>query len=143
MTSTSQPPHEKPSDDDNERLRAEFDNPDISTEETMGRHERIVDEGFLTKLRKVFGKIPFAEDMCAAYFCAMDGETPARVRGVLLAALAYFVMPADMIPDIVTGFGFADDATVITTAIALVSGHIKPAHHEKAKSLLFQEDDNS
>jgi len=105
----------------------------------MGRNEQIVDEGFILKLRKVLGKLPFAEELAASYYCAMDKQTPTRVRGILLAALAYFVMPVDMIPDIITGFGFTDDATVVTTAIAIVSGHIKTLHHEKARALLLKE----
>jgi uncharacterized membrane protein YkvA (DUF1232 family) len=117
-----------------------FDHPEIDTEETLDRHETIVEGGFLLKFRQVLGKLPFAEEMAAAYYCAMDKETPPRVRGILMAALAYFVMPADMIPDIVTGFGFTDDATVIATAIAIVGGHIKTPHHDKAKAFLLHED---
>ncbi len=118
----------------------DFDHPDISSEETLRQHARVVEEGFWPKVRKMLGKVPFTEDLCAAYFCAMDDQTPARVRGILLAALAYFIMPIDMIPDIVTGFGFTDDATVIATAIGLVSGYIKPGHHDLAKSFLMKEE---
>ena len=117
----------------------DFENPEIATDETIRQHERIVEDGFFTKLRKGLGKLPFVEELCAAYFCAMDDETPTRVRGVLLAALAYFVMPVDMIPDIVAGFGFTDDATVIATAIGLVSGYISPSHHAKAEAFLLKE----
>lgn len=117
----------------------DFENPEMFTDEALSRHARVVEEGFWLKLRKVMGKLPFTEELCAAYFCAMDEETPTRVRGILLAALAYFVMPIDMIPDIVTGFGFTDDATVIATAMGIVGGYIKPSHHDKAKSLLGKE----
>ena len=117
----------------------DFDHPEMPCDETIRQHEQIVDEGFFTKLRKGLGRLPFTEELCAAYFCAMDEQTPTRVRGILLAALAYFVMPLDMIPDIVTGFGFTDDATVIATAIGIVGSYIKPCHHDKAKDFLLKE----
>lgn len=126
--------------DESNELASGFDHPDISSEETLRQHARMVEEGFWPKVRKMLGKVPFTEDLCAAYFCAMDDQTPTRVRGILLAALAYFIMPVDMIPDIVTGFGFTDDATVIATAIGLVSGYIKPDHHDLAKSFLMKEE---
>jgi uncharacterized membrane protein YkvA (DUF1232 family) len=117
----------------------DFENPEMFTDEALSQHARVVEAGFWLKLRKVMGKLPFTQELCAAYFCAMDDETPTRVRGILLAALAYFVMPIDMIPDIVTGFGFSDDATVIATAMGIVGGHIKPSHHDKARTFLVKE----
>lgn len=117
----------------------DFNDPGLASDETIRRHEEVVAEGFLIKLRKGLGKLPFTQELCAAWFCALDDATPARVRGILLAALAYFVMPLDMIPDIVVGFGFTDDATVIATAIGLVSGYITPEHHDKAKDFLLKE----
>ena len=97
------------------------------------------DEQFWTKVRRTLGRVPFMEDAVSAYYCAQDPETPRRVRGVLLGALAYFILPADVIPDLVVGFGFTDDATVLATALAMVSGHIKPAHRDQANHFLEKE----
>ncbi len=102
----------------------------------IARNRRTVERGFWKKLLRVAGRIPFAEDLAAAYFCAVDPLTPGRVRGVLFAALAYFVMPMDVIPDFIAGFGFTDDAAVLATAIGLVSGHIKPRHRQRARAAL-------
>jgi uncharacterized membrane protein YkvA (DUF1232 family) len=102
----------------------------------IARNQRTVERSFWKKLLKVAGRIPFAEDLAAAYFCAVDPLTPGRVRGVLFAALAYFVIPTDVIPDFIAGFGFTDDAAVLATAIGLVSGHIKPCHRERARAAL-------
>ncbi len=100
------------------------------------RNEHIVKRGFWAKARRVVRLIPFSEDLFAAYFCAMDDATPARVRAVLLAALAYFVVPTDLVPDFIAGLGFTDDATVIATVIGIVSGHIKPRHRDQARRAL-------
>lgn len=37
-------------------------------------------------------------------------------KGILLAALAYVVLPFDLLPDIVPGFGQLDDLTILMTA---------------------------
>jgi uncharacterized membrane protein YkvA (DUF1232 family) len=91
---------------------------------------------FLGKLRRFLARIPFAEDLVAAYYCAIDRNTPAYVRGVLLGAIAYFVLPADMIPDFLAGLGFTDDASVLAAALAAVGSHIQPYHRSRARSNL-------
>ena len=88
------------------------------------------------KLLKYIGKIPFAEDLAAAYYCALDPMTPGRVKGVLLAALGYFVVPTDLLPDFIALLGFSDDATVLATALGVVGAHVKPRHQRAARRLL-------
>lgn len=88
---------------------------------------------FWPKLLRVLGRVPFAEELGAVYFCARDPATPARAKAVVYAALAYFVMPADMIPDVIAGVGFTDDATVLTAALSLVGMHVKDAHRRAAR----------
>ena len=92
-----------------------------------GRGEADLLQRFRSKLRRVAQKIPFAEDILAAYFCAVDPATPARVKLVLLGAIAYFVMPLDAIPDILPLIGFADDAALLLAALSQVAGSIDEA----------------
>ena len=54
-------------------------------------------------------------------------------RRILIAALGYFVLPADAIPDVIFGLGFTDDIAVLTAAITAVRAHITPAHRQAAK----------
>lgn len=100
------------------------------------KNRRTVERSFWKKLLTVAGRIPFAEDLAAAYFCAVDPATPRHVRGLLLAALAYFVIPTDAIPDFIAGFGFTDDAAVLAAAISMVSRHMTPVHRERAQAAL-------
>lgn len=97
---------------------------------------RRVRSRFWATLRKAARAIPFSEELVAAYFCALDPATPHRVRGVLLAALAYFVLPFDAVPDIIAGAGFADDVTILVAAISAVRAHITPRHRQAAKDAL-------
>lgn len=100
------------------------------------RDERTVRRGFWRKVRHTATRLPFAEDLVAAYYCAFDRTTPLQVKAALLAALAYFVVPADMMPDLTPLLGFADDAAVLATAIRLVAGAIRPEHREAARRVL-------
>src|SRR5690554_7332372 len=107
----------------------------VAPEEQARREER-VRAGFWRTARRAARHIPFMDEVVASYFAAMDPKTPLRVRGTLLAALAYFVMPIDMIPDFLVGFGFTDDLAVLTAAMTAIRGHIKPEHHEAARAML-------
>jgi uncharacterized membrane protein YkvA (DUF1232 family) len=118
-------------------MAVEFPDPAaVQLPATIARNRQIVEERFWKKLLRYAGKVPFAEDAAAAYFCAVDPATPSRVKGILLAAIAYFVLPFDAIPDFLAGFGFTDDAAVLATALGLVTGHIKPRHRSRARGLL-------
>ena len=97
-----------------------------------------VEASFWDKLRRNLGRVPFLDEALAAYYCARDRETPTRVKAVLMGALAYFVVPTDMIPDFVAWAGFTDDAAVLAIAIQTVAPHIKPRHRARAREALGQ-----
>lgn len=80
--------------------------------------------------------MPFARDAAAAYYCAIDRDTPLRAKGIILAALAYFIMPFDAIPDMLAVVGFTDDIAVITAALAMIRAHIKMEHYDAADAML-------
>ena len=109
----------------------------LGPEDEATRSER-VRGGFFRTLRKAARYIPFAEELVAAYYCAIDPDTPHRVRGMLLAALAYFVLPSDTVPDILVGIGFSDDAAVLLATITLVRSHISPDHLAAARRALAE-----
>jgi uncharacterized membrane protein YkvA (DUF1232 family) len=89
-------------------------------------------DDFLNNARRFIGYIPFIKDAVAMYFCMIDSRTPLHARGVIVAALAYFLSPADAIPDAIAVLGFTDDASVIATAFATVSAHVTDEHRQKA-----------
>lgn len=103
---------------------------------TEARNEKVVREKFWPKIRKVVGKVPFARDAVAAFYCATDSKTSLKTRGILFAALAYFVMPLDVVPDFFVIFGFTDDLAVLTAAFALIRSSIREEHYEKADVML-------
>jgi len=99
-------------------------------------NETRVRRGFLPKLRRVAAKVPFASEALAVFFAARDPATPATAKGLMMAALAYFVLPTDAIPDVFAGVGFTDDAAVLMAVIGLVGANVKAAHRARAKAML-------
>ena len=97
-----------------------------------------VRENFWRTAKKAARHVPFMEDVVAAYYCALDKDTPLRAKGILLAALGYFILPTDSIPDFIFGLGFTDDVAVLTAALAAIRAHLKPAHRLAAKEALEQ-----
>jgi uncharacterized membrane protein YkvA (DUF1232 family) len=126
----------------NRVLEGEILGPELTPEEEASRAKRVRSR-FLGTLRRAMRYIPFSDEVVAAYFCALDPATPHRVRGTLLAALAYFVLPTDVIPDFIAGIGFGDDATVLLAAITMVRSHISPLHREAAKRFIEGEEGKS
>ncbi|WP_416797233.1 YkvA family protein [Ciceribacter azotifigens] len=108
-------------------------------EETQERQEKTVRARFWPTMRKAIRQLPFGRDVVAAYYCATDRQTPLRVRGILLAALGYFVLPFDTVPDVLALVGFTDDIAVLTTAFALINSHIREHHYEAADRALAYE----
>lgn len=95
-----------------------------------------VSNGFWPKIRRTASKIPFAGQALSVWFAARDPETPTAAKGLMLGALAYFVLPIDAIPDILAGIGFTDDAAVIAALLAAVGSSIKPKHRQRATEAL-------
>ena len=60
-------------------------------------------------------------------------QTPLAAKGMMLAALAYFVMPVDVVPDFIAGLGFTDDAAVFAALMAILGRNLKPKHRAAAK----------
>ena len=109
---------------------------EMEDDAALAREKARLGREFWPKLRRFAVRLPFAEDLVAAYFCAFDRNTPRRVQVVLIGALAYFVLPFDFIPDMLPLIGFTDDAAVLATAIRLVAVHITPQHREAARRVL-------
>ena len=76
-------------------------------------NEQELQRDFWRKLKGAVADLPFAEDLLAAYYCAFDRQTPLHVKAVLLGAIAYFILPTDLIPDYIPVIGFVDDAAVL------------------------------
>ena len=100
------------------------------------RQERRVRENFWDKLKQAGRKLPFAEEAVASFYCATDPRTPASARAILFAALAYFIAPVDLVPDILAVIGFGDDMAVLMSVYAILKSNITDEHKTKARQFL-------
>ncbi len=105
----------------------------------LPQQEETVRNRFWAKVKKTLGRVPFLDQAVAVYYAAFDPATPRHVKAVLIAALAYFILPTDFIPDMLAGFGFSDDAAVLLMVMQTLAPHIKEQHKEEARRFLADE----
>lgn len=68
------------------------------------------------------------------FYMMTDKNTPAGSKAVIAGALAYLVLPMDLIPDFLP-VGYAEDFAAVLTALKTVRGCISPAVEAKARSM--------
>ena len=102
----------------------------------LAQDQDSVRKRFWAKLKRLAVRLPFAEELLAAYYCAFDRQTPRHVQAALLGALAYFILPFDFVPDMLPILGFTDDAAILATALRMVATHLKPEHHAAARAAM-------
>lgn len=78
-------------------------------------------------------RMSFLRQGLILFFALRDSRTPTFVRLMILGALGYLLSPTDMIPDIIAGLGWLDDAAVIAGAMKIAQQYIRPEHVLKAK----------
>lgn len=129
-----------------ERFSGEHFHDDMEKEESINesfksneKNEEIVKKDFWKKIKKFTGKIPFTKEAVAMYYCSLDSKTPLWAKGIALGALAYFISPADAIPDAIVALGFVDDAAIITAALKAISDNVTDEHHKKAEDFFNSE----
>ncbi|MHA2875665.1 YkvA family protein [Vibrio campbellii] len=71
-----------------------------------------------------------------SWLAMADSNTSVRHKAILGGALAYFVLPTDMVPDVLAGVGFTDDMAVLTLAANSVGNAITDEHEEQAREKL-------
>ena len=91
---------------------------------------------FWRKLGRLLSRVPFAVDLVAAWYCASDSATPMHVRALLWGAVAYFILPTDLVPDYLVGLGFSDDAAVVAAVMSLLGRHLTQDHRAAAAARL-------
>ena len=90
-------------------------------------------DDFLTNCKSFAGHVPFVKDTVTLFYTMTDPRTPIQAKLCIFASLAYFVSPADAIPDVIVAVGFTDDATVVSTTLLTVSSCITDEHRSKAE----------
>ena len=71
-----------------------------------------------------------------SWLAMADSNTSVRHKAILGGALAYFVLPTDLVPDVLAGVGFTDDMAALTLAANSVGNAITDEHEAQAREKL-------
>ena len=114
---------------------------DINVEEIenldFGKYEEKYSEsGLWDKIRKNIAKIgvKVIYQALLLYYVAQSPNCPSKLKAGIIGALGYLISPIDLIPDIMPGIGYADDAVAIATAVALAQIYITDEIKAQAKA---------
>jgi uncharacterized membrane protein YkvA (DUF1232 family) len=103
--------------------------------ELNARESGYSEQGFWDKLRRFARKAgrEVVEKSLWLYYAYQRPDTPLWAKRVILGALAYFILPLDLIADFLPGIGFTDDLGALMTAISTVAMYINDAVKERAR----------
>ena len=87
----------------------------------------------LTRVGRVAGRA-LIERALRLYYAARDPRTPPSIKRIIYAALAYFIVPIDLIPDFLPGVGYIDDLGTLTVTLFLVSAYVTPEIKSRASA---------
>lgn len=102
------------------------------------KEQHYSEKGFLNKIASIGGKLGSkALHAAATLFVALKSENmPRSSKLIILGALGYFILPIDLIVDVLPLVGLSDDTFVITAALAKVYMSITDDMKADAHALL-------
>ena len=107
------------------------------TSKDLVKYEGNYSEGaFWEKVKKIASKAGVKTIYYALvlYYTLTDPSTPAKYKAVIMGALGYFILPFDLLPDLIPFAGLADDWAALVAAVAYVASAITPSIKEKARA---------
>lgn len=91
---------------------------------------KILDD-FNEKVHRVGGIQKVIDKLKTLYDYFRDPEISRMKKSLAGAALLYFIIPTDVIPDVIPVVGYLDDATAVAMVWKLLSGEL--SHFEKKR----------
>ena len=105
------------------------------------RYSKYYSEKSLWEKLKKFSKLAGLKvvySVLLLYYVMIDPGVSIKNKAVIAAALGYFILPLDAIPDLTPIIGFTDDLGVLLFALSQVSDSITPEIKARAKKQLEQ-----
>ena len=96
------------------------------------------EEGFWEKTKSVLksaGLLTLYKAL-QLYYVLKESSCPAHIKAAILAALGYFILPIDVVPDFIPGVGFGDDLVAITAALLMAQAYVDEEVKRKARDKL-------
>jgi uncharacterized membrane protein YkvA (DUF1232 family) len=88
--------------------------------------ERLVEEHFEEKMQQAGKALRFAQDAIALFRYFRDAAVIWQKKVIVVAALVYFILPLDAIPDLTPVIGYLDDFGVIAAVTKFLSDELAP-----------------
>jgi len=85
--------------------------------EEYKREAELIADQFEAKLKKANKGLRFTSDLMALFRYMTDPEVHWAKKTIVVAALLYFIIPLDSIPDFTPIAGYLDDIGVVAAAI--------------------------
>lgn len=108
----------------NEKAALVLENKDQLSKLLTDSTEKLKQQG-KEKHQDLWAVIKDAIDMLKAYVTGEYKQLPKKSILMLIAALIYFVMPLDFIPDFLMGFGLIDDIAVLGWTLSAIKSDIE------------------
>lgn len=109
---------------------------DRFTIDTAPQYERHYDEdSFWKKLKRVATKVgsKVLYPALQLYFLLQAKEVPVQAKTLIIGALGYLILPADLVPDFIPALGFTDDLTALMVALRTLNRYLTPDINQQAK----------
>ncbi len=72
------------------------------------------------------------------FYATQNPACPVAIKATIFAALGYFILPLDLVPDFIPGAGFADDLAAIGAALAMAHLYIDDNVIQLARSKMIE-----
>ena len=96
------------------------------------------EDGLWKKIAKVAKKAgePVVYNVLLLYYALQSDKVSIKEKALIIGALGYFILPVDLIPDMIIGLGFTDDAAVLISLInqlSCIDANVKAQASNKLK----------
>ena len=96
------------------------------------------EEKFWDKIANVAKKIGIKTVYQALRLFYGMHSLPIEKKAIVIGALGYFILPTDLIPDLIVALGFTDDAAVLAAAFIALKDVLSEESDIKAKTKLTE-----
>lgn len=104
--------------------------------DTAPQYEQYYSEdGFWKKLRHIAIQVgaKLLYPALQLYYLMQSKEVPVKTKALVIGALGYLILPADLVPDFIPALGFTDDLTAIMIALRSACKYITPEIKSQAR----------
>ena len=118
---------------DEEEAKKELEKGYQEAEELLDNQDKM--EDFLRKIEvklneipvagKSLSKVPLLVSLLKSYWKKEYKDIPVKSIIAIISALLYWLLPADVIPDMIPGIGYIDDASVLAFCLKLINDDLK------------------